>query len=404
MEAAGVVFVVPAAIDFPQPSVPVRSASSPYVRSAGFSPYPPAITGVGLVSALGAGAENNWRKLMAGQFIEDHSKTILSDAGPARIIEIALAAAREAINDARWTARDLMDDQTALVVGTSKGQIESCLTPPLNMDISPYIAGGFGLASLADCLARRLGIGSGPRMTFSAACASGLHALIRACLMLRSGEARRALVIASEASVHPLFLGSFRRLGLLAPTKTGCRPFDERRRGFLMSEAAAATCLTCDDGGAVVIDRCAMASDSTHITAADPQGAALTHVLSQIVAGRDIDLIHAHGTATVQNDPIELAAIQSAVARQSHPAHVYSHKGALGHSLGASGLVSVVLSCMMHKRGVVLPNTRTSRPLRTKGITIAQRPVETPIGRSIVLAAGFGGALAAVGLESSPCK
>ena len=67
-------------------------------------------------------------------------------------------------------------------------------------------------------------------------------------MLIRSGQAKRVLVVASEASVHPLFLGSFARLGVLALPGVGCKPFDAEREGFLMSEAAAAVKLpSCPD-------------------------------------------------------------------------------------------------------------------------------------------------------------
>src|SRR5439155_11315656 len=108
----------------------------------------------------------------------------------------------------------------------------------------------------------------------------------------------RGLVVASEASVHPLFLGSFKRLGVLPSPEIGCRPFDETRDGFLMSEAAAAVCLEaapeCDvrtgaverglsSGSSqtrVAIDRFAFGADATHLTGSDPAGRVLTHLIN----------------------------------------------------------------------------------------------------------------------------
>ena len=80
-------------------------------------------------------------------------------------------------------------------------------------------------------------------MTLSAACASGIYALIRAVMMIQAGEVQRAIVVASESSLHALFTASFARLGVLAPPGYGCRPFDRQRQGFVISEAAAAVCL-----------------------------------------------------------------------------------------------------------------------------------------------------------------
>ena len=137
------------------------------------------------------------------------------------------------------------------------------------------------------------------------------------------------------------------------------------------------------------------------MTSGDPDGVTLRRLIKQVVAARPVDLIHAHGTGTVFNDPIELAAFDAECVRDDSPAPlVYSHKGALGHSLGASGLVSTALSCLMHRRGVVLPNARTTNPLATRGVQIHSSAKSQAIGRSIITAAGFGGPIAVVSLVS----
>ena len=302
----------------------------------------------------------------------------------------------------------LAADDTALVVGTSKGEIVSWITPLSHMYETSYVSAGrmraFGLADLADSLAGELLIGRGPRLTVSGACASGLHALIRAAMLIQSGEARRALVVAAEASVHPLFVGSFRRLGVLAAEGQGCRPFDQDRGGFLMSEAAAAVCLEAstraDSSRAPLadIDRFALGGDATHLTGGDPDARTLRRLLATVIDNRPVDLIHAHATGTVAHDPIELAAIESSVEASDHPPSVYSHKAALGHSLGAAGLVSVVLNCVSHQTGVIPGNVQTRRPIDAERVTIAREPVTRRVSRSVAVASGFGGSVGVVSL------
>jgi 3-oxoacyl-[acyl-carrier-protein] synthase II len=253
----------------------------------------------------------------------------------------------------------------------------------------------FGLSSLTTELAVLTGITAGPRILASAACASGLHGLIRAVMLLRSGTVRRALVVAAEASVHPLFLGSFNRLGVLCPAGEPCRPFDTRRRGFHIADAAAAVCLELDGpvGGGIFIDRVAIAGDASHLTGSNTDGRVLRHVLQSVVAGGPVDFIHAHGTGTILNDQIELAAIDSVV---DHQVPVFSHKAALGHTLGASSLVSVVLTAESHRRSITLPNVATDRPIESRYALVESTSRTLTIGRSLVTAAGFGGAIAAV--------
>jgi 3-oxoacyl-[acyl-carrier-protein] synthase II len=352
----------------------------------------PAITGIGLVTVLGDTANQTWDALLAGRSISDHAR-VPGYSGSDRVVLMSQRAAQEALAHARWTAADCREDDSALFVGTSKGAIESWLHPSESSSL--------GLSQIDCQLCKKLNWGNGPRLTLSSACSSGLHALLRAAMAIESGEARRALVVAAEASVHPLFISSFRRLGVLAPEGHGCRPFDQHREGFILSEAAAAVCLESSNEthrGLSRIERWAIGSDATHLTAGDPQAKTLRRLLAQTAVGRT-DLIHAHATGTIINDPAELCAVQTVAQFASGPI-LYSHKGALGHSLGAAGLVSVVLNCLCHQRGCVPGNVRSTQPLPTPGLRFSQSIVERPIHRSLAIAAGFGGPLAVAAMVS----
>ena len=378
------------------------------------------ITGLGLVTPLGASVAETWSALLKGRFIYTHANAAHAEpTDAARVDQLAITAAREAVQHAQWRVSD-RETPPALVVGTSKGAVTSWIAPLPHMSTSPYVVGGVG--STAVEVGKALGLSGGPRLTLSAACASGLDALIRAAMMIRSGEVDRALVVAAEASLHPLFVGCFQRLGVLPGEGVGCRPFDEGRDGFLVSEAAAAVCLEAAEMGNqsdatprpkpfAIVDRFAMGGDATHLTGSDEFGSTLRHLLKQVVAGRAIDLVHAHATGTAFNDPIELAAYEDECVHDRVAPLIYSHKGALGHSLGASGLVSIVLNCMMHREQIVLGNVRTTRPIRGQRchpptsdnpcyVKLSQTPQNCGIRRSIAVAAGFGGATAAVSLLS----
>ncbi len=452
-----------------------------------------AIAGAGLITPLGISVTETWDSLLAGRFITDHSKAAGEyDSHSPRVIQMAHRAAGQALTEAGWPCSSVADSSTrvplddiALIVGTSKGSVCSWMDrsqgqepatananpqtidprlltlsrqsvndldiattskhPLQHMVDSTYKVGGpnrpiFDPAMLGDIAARLAGaFGLGAHLTISAACASGLLALIRGAMMIESGQAQRVLVVVAEASVHPLFLASFARLGVLPKQGVGCRPFDHHRDGFLMSEAAAAICLearpsptapTIPNGAAarqpqamptesqphhhppVFIDGYAMGADASHLTASDPSGRVLRHLINKVLSGRPVDLIHAHGTGTLANDPIELAALEKALADNAPAANnlwpqspssspcLYSHKGALGHSLGAAGLISIVLSHRAHLSGVIPGNVRTADPLPTTRMSISRAPIHRPIRRSIALAAGFGGATAVVGLSS----
>ena len=354
----------------------------------------PVITGIGLVTALGATAAQTWDALLAGRFIEDHAKVPLEFPGKLpRVSSLAIRAAREAT-----VGIDVSD--AALVAGTSKGPVESWLHAPARLsDLGRPVQ--LGLATIAADVATDLMM-RGPCLTLSAACASGLHALIRGAMLIRSGEARRVLVVASEASVHPIFLASFSRLGVLPPAGFGCRPFDENRSGFLMSEAAAAVVLGAghDRPGEIAVDRFGIGADASHLTGMDPEARALRQVLSTVMGDDPVDLVHAHGTGTALNDELELAVLDDLVRPASPAPIVYSHKGALGHSLGAAGLVSVVLNVIAHRTGRVPGNVRTVDPLPTRNLKISAAGSRRRVRRSVAIAAGFGGAIAAVSVRA----
>lgn len=396
----------PASVGFAPDAVDVASSGSD---------SPVAITAWGATTVLGSHASDTFARLLAGASLDDHARVPgLAHGG---------RAAALAHRVARHVSAAGLSREAAVVVGTSKGAVEDWFSPPpvrRDCPTSDNEAGGLspsGLGDIAASLSRALGT-RGPVLTASAACASGLHALIRGAMMIRSGEARQVLVVATEASVHPLFLSSFQRLGVLAKPGGGCRPFDRHRSGFYMTEAAAAVLLEAlePDGllpsrqvrargdahphRPIFVDGFAMGGDATHLTGSDADARLLKHLLARVINRRPVDLIHAHGTGTELNDATELAAIEATTGDWPQPPVVYSHKAALGHSLGASGLLSVVLNCICHTTAKIPPNARTTHPLATQRVTIPTGVTERPVSRSIAVAAGFGGPTAVVGLRS----
>jgi 3-oxoacyl-[acyl-carrier-protein] synthase II len=221
-------------------------------------------------------------------------------------------------------------------------------------------------------------------------------------MFLRQGQADRVLIVAAESSLHPVFLQCYQRLGVVASPGELVRPMDHARSGFLVSEAAAAICLErrLAEPGEVIVDRYAMGSDAIHLTAIDPAGRTLRRCLAFAQGRQPVELIHAHATGTRLNDPIELAAIGS-VCTGMTPPHLFSHKGAIGHTLGAAGLISLVLNVFMHRLGTIPPNTNTTRPLEIAEARIESIRVDRRIRRSLSIAAGFGGATAVVGLQTA---
>jgi 3-oxoacyl-[acyl-carrier-protein] synthase II len=377
-------------------------------------PSTPVITSAGMVTALGGTTQETWEALLVGRCIADHTRVDLHVPDKeARVLALARQAIRQASSPGK-SDNGFNPERTALVVATSKGPVENWLLPPIHMSETPYVAGGVHLTGLGE-IAERLGAETncrGPRLTISAACASGVVALIRAAMLIGDRQADRVLVVAAEASVHPLFIGSFRRLGVLPKPGEVCRPFDRHRSGFLMSEAAAAVWI--ERAGDVVspphgaancppkllIDRFALGGDAVHLAGMDPTGRVLRQVITRAIGNQPVDLVHAHGTGTILNDAVELSAIQSAVATRPGDPFIYSHKGALGHSLGASGLLAVVLNYLIHSHGIIPPNARTTTPIPAGRLRIERESVARPVKRSLAISAGFGGAIAAMAFRT----
>ena len=357
----------------------------------------PIITGRGLVTPLGRTAQQTWQSLVAGRFITDHSRVDpVGDQPIPRVAALAIESVDQAMIQAGWSEET---DDIAVIACTSKGSVENW------MSSNASLSNGFGLCDLSAIVARHIGSIFGPRLTLSAACAGGLHGLIRAAMMIQNGDARRVMVVAAEASVHPLFLASFQRLGVFPPAGELCRPFDLHRSGFLMSDASAAICVEAgpSDRAIAVIDRFALGGDATHLTGSDPHGKVLRYLLKKVIADDPIDLVHAHGTGTVANDNTELAALESIISGDS-PTHLYSHKAALGHSLGASGLVSAVITCLCHQTNTVPPNINTAHPMQMQNLHIGGEMKSKTIDRSLIHAAGFGGPTAVVSLARNLAK
>ncbi len=358
------------------------------------------IRGTGLISAQGTCAPSTWKNLLAGRVLEKSRGVELPSDGSTRVSQLAIHAARQAIAEANWDATALSNIRTAIVIGSSKGPIENWLAQIQGRQpITPLI----GVGELSFDIARGIGADRGPRQTFAAACASGLQALIYGDYLIQTNVCDRVLVVGAESSLHDIFIATFKRLGVLARPEIGCRPFDRRRDGFLMSEAAAAVCLESDDlksksQKGVYIHRTALASDPYHLTGMDESGQSIRYLLTQVDAASS-DFIHAHGTATISADPIELAAIE-AFAGSNRPV-IYSHKSALGHTQGASGIISTVINVLAHEHGIIPPNTNTTDPIAHRHVRIDSNAVERTVEQSTILAAGFGGTLAAISLKNA---
>lgn len=236
-----------------------------------------------------------------------------------------------------------------------------------------------------------------------AACATGLVAIAQGLRLLKEELCDRVFVGAIDAPVTPLTLAGFRQMGALA--KTGCYPFDRAREGFVLGEGGAVLVLesltTARARGAKIYGEVLGASttaDASHLSAPEVTGHTALIAIKQCLdqANRtpeEIDYIHAHGTATRLNDAREAQLIQTWFPK----AAVSSSKGAIGHTLGASGAIGAALCLKAIQTQTLPPNVGLAIP-EYGGIDWVLKASQQRTETVLCLSFGFGGQNAAIAL------
>ncbi len=418
---------------------PSASASAKQRRRTAGRTRSVRVAGAALVTPLGRSVWETLTALLAGRTTADRVRRLAdelpADAAPdpATLAKATAAVAQPSGADedrAAMLARLAIEQLdaplagAALYVGASKGAMLSLLDA-LDRDAAPPLraveAAAFGpCAALAGALAP-LGPFGAIRCVV-AACASGLAALDRAARDLRAGLVERAVVVSVEASLHPLLVASYAQMGALAPTSPleahVCRPLDRSRQGFTLCEAAAALLLEADDSpcasqpaqqpsaraltGRVLATACA--AQPHDVVRAPQRFTALAQLARRLVAdaGRPpLQLVQPHATGTVDNDERELTALAQALGPQADGLPVYASKGALGHAMGASGLVNAALGLAMARAGRRPPMPWLDRPVETP-FALSRKATPLAPGAQLVVAAGFGGHLAGAVIQADP--
>ena len=379
------------------------------------------ITGLGLVSPLGSDSWATIAALLKGRTIADRLKDVpdqmdpttlamaVGGAGRARFaagdpaVDLAERAAREALFEA---GLDRPETPVRTIIASSKGAVLSMLEHTLTHTAAGRVphheAAAFGPhAWLADQLTDRLPLG----MTTSivAACATSMTALNQARREILEGREDRVLVVAVEAAMHPVFVETYRRLGVLAPTDPPAeyvaRPLDQGRSGFTLNEIAAAVLLERHDPDrtpdARLVDVRIGTQTTDLVRPADDQAVLRGLLQSMAIQNADLTAIHPHAPGT-SADEAEIRAIASVAGESETP--LYAVKGALGHALGASGLVSVVVAARAGRAGRIPPMPWLHQPLSTP-LSIRPGGVEIGPGLHLAVSAGFGGHVGAALLD-----
>ena len=228
----------------------------------------------------------------------------------------------------------------------------------------------------------------------SAACASGQSAVTLAMEQLANGNCAHALVIGCDIASEFVTAG-FSSLG--ACTGTTCRPYDAARDGLTLGESAAALLLGRSDTGSGKIVRTAENCDAAHITAPDLEGKMLCHAIGRALDGETPGGIIGHGTGTRYNDQAEVAALRQVFREKSPP--LFSLKGNYGHTLGATGVLQIVLGLEFLRRKELPPQAGLQKPM--DGADVAAHPQKITSDHLLSLNVGFGGLNSAVLLEGA---
>ena len=333
-----------------------------------------------------------------------------------RAIQFAVSAAEEAWAGACAARSSPSPGRVATVVSLSKGPLLALADRAQQSGRSGRDWAQVSPSAAASAIAARLG-STGPVLTPVTACASGGHALIWGASLIARGCADAAVVGAAEASLHPLVIGSYRRMGVLADAgddpAASVRPFSATRRGFAIGEGAGILLLeseaSAERRGAAVLARVkgwATGAQACRPAAMEPTGKALSRIITNAlvcagVAAEAVDYIHAHGTATRDNDLAEAKAIRRAFGAAAGRVSVSSTKGSHGHLLGAATAVELVLTVLAIRRGEAPPTANLTDPDPAIGLDctplVARR---RPIRCALKIASGFGGQLAAIVLTS----
>lgn len=374
---------------------------------------PIAVTGIGMITSLGVGVAENWRRLTAGDsgihritrfpidglrttiagsvdFMHDEPITIpshsyvMADRAAAEALAMAGMAGQDFPGELVLAAPPIEHDwgtRRALSARLDCGE-NSPYSPgrrvhPPTPDLVPYYE-DFLNGTLAERLAEKYRVCGSP-ITLTTACASGATTIQLGVEAIRRGDAPAALAVATDGSISEETLIRFSLLSALSakneePTKAS-RPFSKNRDGFVMAEGAAALVLEDPEhakarGAAILgyVRGVGEAADTFHRTRSHPNGQAIIRSMQGAIedAGlqaADVGYINAHGTGTPENDKMEHFGIVNVFgAEGAKKVAVSSNKSMVGHCLTAAGTVEAAFTILTLRDGILPPTINYEMP------------------------------------------
>lgn len=364
------------------------------------------VTGLGAVTPVGLTAGETWDALRAGrsgvgritQFdasampvqiaaeVRGFDPARYMDAKSVRRLErfaqLALAASRQAIGDAGITVDDANAERIGVVMNTGGGGTSLVEREKLVLDkkgpdrVSPLFV-PMMMPNIGACqVSIDLGL-RGPAITSTAACASGVLAVVDAIRLIHDGDADVVIAGGSESAITGLSIAAMANMRALSrrndEPERASRPFDVDRDGFVFGEGAVALLLERREHAASRGARIyaaalggAVTADAYHITAPDPDGRGAGRAMERALkraglAPEDIDYICAHATATSVGDLSECRAIRRAFGAHADRLAVSAPKSMVGHLMGAAGALSALVAVMTVHAGIISPTINLDR-------------------------------------------
>jgi len=373
----------------------------------GMQARPVVITGIGLVSPLGNDACSTWTALLASasgvssitRFDPTGFETTFAaevknfdpvgrlgrkDARRTdRFTHFAVAAAMEALENARLTIDQSNSDRVGVLIGSGIGGAEtfdSGVETVLHdgpRRLSPFFM-PMMLPNMASGIVAIVTGARGPNFAPVSACATSGHAIGEAAEIIRRGDADVMLAGGSEAPVARVVVAGFNAMDALSrrnedPQKAS-RPFDAERDGFVLGEGGAVLVLESEDyahrRGARILAKLSgygQTNDANHIVQPALNGAQMARAMSMALASagleaRQIGYINAHGTSTQLNEKFETQAIKAAFGPAAYHVPISSTKSMTGHLLGAAGALEAAFSVMALNENVLPPTINQTTP------------------------------------------
>jgi 3-oxoacyl-[acyl-carrier-protein] synthase II len=415
------------------------------------------ITGIGLVTPLGVGAEFVWKRLIEGRSgiraiqsfdVSDLPSKIAGQVPQGDIasghfnaddwvppkdqrkmddfIVFALAAAEQAESDAGWKPEGTEDrERTGVMIGSGIGGLPGITEGAITLHergprrLSPFFIPSNLINLASGHVSIRYGF-RGPNHAVVTACSTGAHAIGDAARMIMWDDADVMVCGGAEAAVCRLGIAGFAAARALStgfndePSRAS-RPWDEKRDGFVMGEGAGIVVLEdlehARKRGAKIyaeIVGYGMSGDAYHITAPaeDGNGAyrAMCNALKRAALTPDkIDYVNAHGTSTQVGDEIELSAVKRVFGDHAYKLSMSSTKSSIGHLLGAAGSVEAIFSILAMRDGIVPPTLNLENPSAGCDIDLVPlRAKERPVHYALSNSFGFGGTNASLIFGEAP--